>query len=90
MMNEAIHRTREAYLMAQVPAGAIFEHYKGKKYRVLSVGRHSETLVLFVVYEALYNSEFGENSVWIRPLEMFLENVNVNGIETPRFRKIEE
>jgi hypothetical protein len=56
-----------------------YEHYKGFLYRVLAIARHSETLEELVVYQALY----GEKEIWIRPLAMFLENIEVGGIELP-------
>ncbi|MBC7862656.1 MAG: DUF1653 domain-containing protein [Bacteroidia bacterium] len=52
----------------------------------MSVARHSETLEEMVVYKALYQTE-GEN-LWVRPLEMFFENVLVEGKEMPRFEFI--
>ncbi len=64
--------------------GATYEHYKGKRYQILAVGRNSETLEECVVYQALY----GDCDVWVRPLTMFLETVVINGIEQPRFKKI--
>jgi hypothetical protein len=64
--------------------GSLFEHYSGKKYKFLSIARHSETLEELAIYQALY----GENDVWVRPLLMFLENVTINGIERPRFKLI--
>jgi len=63
----------------------IFEHYKGKRYRVIALARHSETLEEVVVYQALY----GEGKVWVRPLAMFLEEVEVGSKRIPRFRYIE-
>ena len=63
----------------------IYRHYKGNLYNVVGVGRHSETLEEFVVYRALYDGEFGKNSIWIRPLSMFLEDVEVDGKKMPRF-----
>lgn len=66
----------------------IYEHYKGKRYEVVGVARHSETLELLVVYKALYKGEFPEGSLWVRPLAMFKENVLVGGKEVPRFRCI--
>ncbi len=76
-------------MIARVPVGAVFEHYKGKKYKVLGVGRHTETLGMCVVYQSLYDSaEFGDRAVWIRPLEMFLETVTMDGREIPRFRLV--
>ena len=63
-----------------------YKHYKGKLYKVLGVGKHSETLSEFVVYQALYESkEFGNNAIWIRPKEMFLESVQVDGKKVLRF-----
>ena len=62
----------------------IYEHYKGKRYKVIGVARHSETLEEQVVYQALY----GAQELWIRPLKMFLETVIVDGSEMPRFRHI--
>jgi len=62
-----------------------YEHYKGKRYQVLGVAIHSETLEELVVYTALY----GAGLVWVRPLDMFLENVEVKGEKKPRFRRIE-
>ncbi len=63
-----------------------YEHYKGNKYRVLSVARHSETLEELVVYQALY----GGRGIWVRPLGMFMEKVIVNGKKVPRFKYINE
>lgn len=62
--------------------GSLYEHYKRKRYKILAVARHSETLEEFVVYQALY----GEGGVWVRPLSMFLENVFVDGQSQPRFK----
>lgn len=67
----------------------IYEHYKGNRYRVIGVARHSETLEELVVYEALNDSEeFGDNAIWTRPLAMFIESVEVDGRQVPRFRFI--
>ena len=63
----------------------IYQHYKGNKYEVIAVARHSETRELFVVYKALYETEFGKDSLWVRPIKMFMETVTVNGKTVPRF-----
>ena len=82
---------KENILVAKVPPGALFEHYKGKKYKILGVARHTETLEMCVVYQSLYNDpKFGDHAVWVRPLEMFFESVAIDGKEVPRFRLIEE
>lgn len=59
-----------------------YRHYKGNDYQLLHIARHSETDELFAVYQPLY----GESSVWVRPLEMFMESVTVEGKVVPRFR----
>jgi len=80
----------EETLMAKVPIGATFRHYKGKLYKILQIGRHSEDLTLYVVYQALYKTEaFGDNPVWIRPLTMFVETVTIDGKQIPRFEWIQ-
>ena len=87
MENQTIDKNHENQMIAEVPIGAIFEHYSGKKYKILGVGRHSETLGLCVIYQGLQDCKaFGANPVWIRPLAMFLENVVIEGKEQPRFR----
>jgi cyclomaltodextrinase / maltogenic alpha-amylase / neopullulanase len=63
-----------------------YEHYKGNQYEVLGIAKHSETLEEFVVYKALY----GKEELWIRPLKMFLEEVDLNGKKLPRFKYIGE
>ena len=71
---------------AQTLVGREFVHFKGNRYRLLAVARHSETLEPFVVYQALY----GEGGVWIRPLPMFFENVDRDDYRGPRFRLVEK
>jgi len=66
----------------------IYKHYKGKKYRVIGVAKHSETLEEMVVYEALYDNPMSK--LWVRPAKMFLEKVKVDGKEVPRFQYIGE
>jgi hypothetical protein len=64
-----------------------YQHYKGKKYFVLGVAKHSETLEDLVVYTCLYENE--RSPLWVRPIEMFLENIVIDGKEVPRFKKVE-
>lgn len=65
--------------------GGKYRHYKNKEYRVLHLATHSETGEELVIYQALY----GEMGIWARPLEMFLETINVDGEEKLRFSYIE-
>lgn len=66
----------------------VYQHYKGGKYLVLGVAKHSETKEDVVVYVTLYENDMA--SMWVRPLEMFTENVVHEGETVPRFRKVEE
>jgi len=58
-----------------------YRHYKGNLYHVIETARHSETGEQMVVYRCLY----GDHSLWVRPLGMFLESVVVDGEEKARF-----
>jgi len=76
--------------MAKVRLGR-YRHYKGKLYEVIGVACHSETLEELVVYKALYDSkDFGKNARWVRPLKMFLDDVEIDGKRISRFRFIEK
>ncbi len=62
-----------------------YRHYKGNIYEVFGVARHSETGEELVVYRCLY----GDCSLWVRPLTMFLESVQVDGRSLPRFSPLD-
>lgn len=67
-----------------VRTGGRYRHYKGNEYTVISIARHSETLEEMVVYRA----EYGDGSLWVRPLSMFTESVTVNGRTVLRFAPV--
>ncbi len=69
--------------MAEITPGR-YRHFKGREYQVLGVARHSETEQELVVYRTLY----GDFSLWVRPLEMFLEQKEKDGKLVPRFELI--
>ena len=58
-----------------------YKHYKGNFYQVEGEATHSETLEKMVVYRPLY----GEVGLWVRPLGMFTESVEIEGKKQPRF-----
>ncbi len=58
-----------------------YRHFKGGEYQVQGIATHSETGEQLVVYTPLY----GEGGLWIRPLSMFLEAVDRDGKQQPRF-----
>ena len=59
----------------------IWRHFKGNRYQVIGVAKHSETLEPMVVYRALY----GEGGLWVRPASMWLEPVERDGRTYQRF-----
>ena len=65
----------------QVIRPGIWRHFKGNRYQVIGVAKHSETLEDMVVYRALY----GEGGLWVRPASMWLENVERDGKTYQRF-----
>ncbi len=63
-----------------------YRHYKGNEYQVLAVATHSETLEPMVVYQA----EYGDRKIWVRPASMWNEMVTKDGVTAPRFTRISE
>jgi len=55
-------------------------------YEVMMTAQHSETEEWMVVYKALY----GEEGIWVRPYEMFMDYVNIEGKKLKRFTFVEE
>lgn len=64
----------------------VYRHYKGQRYQVYGVARHSETLEALVVYRPLY----GEGALWVRPYAMFTGTVLLDGVAQPRFAWAED
>ena len=64
----------------------IYKHFKGGRYEVIGVARHSETEEELVVYRALY----GDGGIWVRPIAMWTEEVEYEGKIQPRFQRERE
>lgn len=71
---------------AKVTVGAEYWHYKGrdKVYKVTGLGFLEATDELCVIYQAQY----GERLTFVRPLTIWLEQVQREGKTVPRFTKI--
>jgi hypothetical protein len=93
MSNNTKEAAYEPLTTALVKPGR-YQHYKDLPYRVIGTARHSETMELLVVYEALYDRPddgSGNNShgrLWVRPAKMFTETVTFDGKTVPRFKHI--
>ena len=61
-----------------------YRHYKGGEYEVIGIARHSENNEQLVVYRCLYDND----SLWVRPLPMFVEKVCCGGRWVSRFDRI--
>ncbi len=71
--------------MADIKPG-IYQHYKGPLYQVYDTCTHSETEEKLVVYRCLYD----DYDLWVRPLEMFKENVEYEGKTMARFAFVKD
>ncbi len=58
--------------MREIKKNGIYKHFKGDLYIVLDIAKNTETKEDYVVYRALY----GENILWVKPLNMFLSEVD--------------
>ena len=56
--------------MQEVLVNRLYRHYKGNVYKVIALGKHSETCEDMVVYQSVINGE-----VWCRPAGMWFDTV---------------
>lgn len=59
----------------------MYKHFKGNLYQVLHIATHSETEEAMVVYQPQY----GDRAIWVRPLSMFDETIERDGKTFKRF-----
>lgn len=72
-----------------------YQHYKGNFYEVLDLVLHSETEERLVLYKPLYDSSHIQTdssdstgyspNLWVRPFDMFFEEIQIAGKRVARF-----
>lgn len=69
--------------MNNICKGQVYRHFKGDIYYILDIAKHTETEEDMVVY-----TKFGaaDDTVWVRPLSMWNDIVEINGEKQPRFK----
>lgn len=70
----------------KIVIGGHYKHFKGGEYVVLNVAKDHETCAEQAVYMQIHDKP----TVWVRPLDMFLENVDDHGNVKPRFELIQD
>ena len=68
---------------SEIPRGK-YRHYKKKEYELIDIVHHSETQEPLVLYRTMY----GDFDLWVRPLGMFFETIEVEGKNIARFEYI--
>ena len=68
----------------QLPiSGRLYQHFKGGLYRCHGTATCSETQQRLVVYRSLTDGQ-----LWVRPLSMFIELIEHEGMTMPRFTEL--
>ena len=63
-----------------------YKHFKGKEYEIIGIANHSESLEKLFIYKALNDSEeFGSNTTWARPYDLFIGEKELDGKRVKRF-----
>lgn len=72
VIDAATEENMAIYRYNVLKLGREYKHFKKRNYLVEDIARHSEDYSWYVVYRRLYD----DGGLWIRPLPMFLEEVD--------------
>ena len=75
--------------MTKIKVGR-YRHFKGPEVEVIGVALHSETMAELVVYKHITGQMAGEENYWVRPVSVFVEEVERDGKMIPRFKYLGE
>ena len=78
----------EAY--ANIEVGSTYAHYRGDRYQVLGLVIIDATQEPAVLYKKLSGSDVLQSFVWVRPVQSWLESVQVESGTVPRFSKVSQ
>jgi hypothetical protein len=79
------HTLKQHNTQNPIPLGT-YRHYKGNLYEVISFVTHSESLEDMVVYKTLAD----KSETWVRPLSMWDNPIDIDGVTVKRFEYIGE
>ncbi len=75
---------KESELMMRLQVG-IYRHYKGAHYMLVGVADHTEREERLAVYVSLEGTHLPGCRLRARPLSMWTEEVDIDGVKKPRF-----
>lgn len=65
--------------------GEKYQHYKGNVYMILCIAKIEADMTDAVVYQDVLEPD----KIWVRPLKLFMEEIDIQGSVVPRFKYIE-
>lgn len=89
-LKEDEEKNNKAKSKEAIVIGGVYQHFKGGEYKVLAIVKHSESQQEMVLYVQIKRRPFcpdpviGDN-MWVRPIHMWLEDVEYQGSIVPRF-----
>lgn len=67
-----------------------YRHYKGGDYEVYDLTCDEATGEWRISYRPLYEIEAGMPDRWSRPIHVFFEEINLDGLTRKRFEKLDD